>query len=46
VVFSAEHMGMTIRGVRRPGAQTVTSALRGPPRDDARTRQEFFSLVG
>ena len=46
VVLSAEHMCMTIRGVRKPGAQTVTSALRGTLRDDARTRQEFFSLVG
>jgi GTP cyclohydrolase IA len=46
VVVSAEHTCMTIRGVRKPGAQTVTSALRGSLRDDARTRQEFFSLVG
>ena len=46
VVLSAEHMCMTIRGVRKPGARTVTSALRGVLRDDARTRQEFFSLVG
>jgi GTP cyclohydrolase IA len=46
VVLSAEHMCMTIRGIRKPGARTVTSALRGSLRDDARTRQEFFSLVG
>jgi GTP cyclohydrolase IA len=46
VVVSAEHMCMTIRGVRKPGTRTVTSALRGVMRDDARTRQEFFSLVG
>jgi GTP cyclohydrolase I len=46
VVVSAEHMCMTIRGVRKPGTRTVTSALRGTLRDDARTRQEFFSLVG
>ncbi|HWE07843.1 MAG TPA: GTP cyclohydrolase I FolE [Solirubrobacteraceae bacterium] len=46
VVLSAEHMCMTIRGVRKPGTRTVTSALRGLLRDDARTRQEFFSLVG
>jgi len=45
VVLSAEHMCMTIRGVRKPGARTVTSALRGTLRTDARTRQEFFSLV-
>jgi GTP cyclohydrolase I len=46
VVVSAEHMCMTIRGVRKPGSHTVTSALRGVLRDDARTREEFFSLVG
>jgi GTP cyclohydrolase IA len=46
VVLSAEHMCLTIRGVRKPGARTVTSALRGSLRDDARTRQEFLSLVG
>jgi GTP cyclohydrolase I len=46
VVLSAEHMCMSIRGVRKPGAQTVTSAMRGALRDDARTRQEFLSLVG
>jgi GTP cyclohydrolase I len=46
VVLSAEHMCMTIRGVRTPGSKTVTSALRGSLRHDARTRQELFSLVG
>ena len=45
VVLSAEHLCMTIRGVRKPGARTVTSAVRGRLRADARTRQEFFSLV-
>jgi GTP cyclohydrolase I len=46
VVLSAEHTCMTLRGVHKPGARTVTSALRGLVRDDARTRQELFSLVG
>ncbi len=46
VVISAEHTCMTIRGVLKPGARTVTSALRGSLRDDAGTRQELFSLVG
>jgi GTP cyclohydrolase IA len=46
VVLSAEHTCMTIRGVRKPGSRTVTSALRGSVRNDARTRQELFSLVG
>jgi GTP cyclohydrolase IA len=45
VVLSAEHMCMTIRGIRKPGARTVTSAVRGRLRTDARTREEFFSLV-
>jgi GTP cyclohydrolase I len=36
---------MTLRGVQKPGALTVTSALRGLVRDDARTRQEFLSLT-
>jgi GTP cyclohydrolase I len=39
-------MCMTIRGVRKPGAWTVTSALRGLLQDDDGARQEFFSLVG
>jgi GTP cyclohydrolase I len=46
VVLSAEHTCMTIRGVRKPGARTITSAVRGALRDDARTRQELLSLVG
>jgi GTP cyclohydrolase I len=45
VVLEAEHLCMTLRGVRKPGARTVTSALRGLLRDDSRTRQEFLSLV-
>jgi GTP cyclohydrolase I len=45
VVFEAEHLCMTLRGVRKPGSRTVTSALRGLLRDDPRTRQEFLSLV-
>lgn len=45
VVLEAEHLCMSVRGVRVPGARTVTSALRGALRDDARTRQEFLSLV-
>jgi GTP cyclohydrolase I len=45
VVLSAEHTCMTVRGVRKPGARTVTSALRGELGEDPRTRQELFSLV-
>jgi len=46
VVLSAEHTCMTIRGVRKPGARTVTSAVRGALQEDPRTRQELLSLVG
>ena len=46
VVLIAEHTCMTIRGVRKPGARTVTSAVRGALREDPRTRQELLSLVG
>jgi len=45
VVLSAEHMCMTMRGVRKLGARTLTSAVRGRLRTDLRTREEFFSLV-
>jgi GTP cyclohydrolase IA len=45
VVIEAEHLCMSLRGVQKPGAKTVTSALHGLVRDDARTRQEFLSLV-
>ncbi|MFL5798167.1 MAG: GTP cyclohydrolase I FolE [Actinomycetota bacterium] len=45
VVLEAEHTCMAMRGVRKPGAHTITSALRGALRTDARTRQEFLSLA-
>ncbi|AXB41775.1 GTP cyclohydrolase I FolE [Amycolatopsis albispora] len=46
VVIEAEHMCMSLRGVRATGSSTVTSALHGVLRDDARSRQEFFGLAG
>lgn len=46
VVLEAEHSCMTLRGVHKPGARTVTSALRGKLRDDPRTRAEFLALAG
>ena len=46
VVIEAEHMCMTLRGVQKPGARTMTSALHGLLRDDPRTRQEFLALTG
>jgi GTP cyclohydrolase I len=45
VVLEAEHMCMSLRGVQKLGAKTVTSALHGLVRDDARTRQEFLALT-
>ena len=45
IVLEAEHMCMSLRGVRTPGAHTVTSAVHGLLRDDARSRQEFFALT-
>jgi len=45
VVLEAEHLCMSLRGVQKLGAKTVTSALRGLCRDDARTRQEFLALT-
>lgn len=45
VVMEAEHLCMSLRGVRAAGARTVTSALRGDLRTDARTRDEFLSLA-
>ncbi len=45
VVLEAEHACMTLRGVRALGATTVTSALLGTMRTDARSRAEFFALA-
>ena len=45
VVLEAEHACMSLRGVAKPGATTVTSALFGVLRDDQRTRGEFLSLT-
>lgn len=46
VVIEAEHLCMTMRGVKKPGTSIVTSANRGIFRDRAVTRQEFLSLIG
>ena len=45
VVLEAEHLCMSIRGVAKPGATTVTSAIRGHFRDDPRGRAEALSLI-
>ena len=45
VVVEAEHLCMTMRGVRAPGARAETSAVRGQFRDDARTRAEAMTMI-
>jgi GTP cyclohydrolase IA len=45
VVIEAEHLCMAMRGIRKPGSTTVTSAVRGMFRDNAATRSEAMSLV-
>jgi GTP cyclohydrolase I len=46
VVIEAEHLCMSMRGVRKPGAITVTSAVRGSFRDSMSTRLEAMNLLG
>lgn len=45
VVVEAEHTCMTVRGVKKPGSITITSALRGGFRHDPRTRAEAMALI-
>jgi GTP cyclohydrolase I len=45
VVIEAEHMCMMMRGVEKQNSRTITSALRGSFRDDAKTRDEFLRLA-
>lgn len=45
VVVEAEHLCMTMRGVRKPGAKTITSAVRGNFRSSDRTRAEAMALI-
>lgn len=45
VVLEAEHLCMSIRGVNKPGAVTVTSAVRGLFRSNASSREEVMSLI-
>lgn len=45
VMLSAEHMCMTMRGIKKPGSKTVTYAMRGAYRNDACLQDQFFTLV-
>ncbi|MDG8483902.1 GTP cyclohydrolase I, partial [Streptococcus pneumoniae] len=45
IVVEAEHMCMTMRGVKKPGAKTVTSAVRGTFANDTAARAEVLSFI-
>ena len=46
VVIEAEHLCMSMRGVRKPGSTTVTSAVRGLFRENVATRSEAMRFIG
>ena len=46
VLTEAEHMCMTMRGIKKPGSKTVTYAVKGAFREDARLQESFFRLLG
>lgn len=45
VIVEAEHMCMTMRGVKKPGSKTVTTAVRGTIKNDSVARTEILSLI-
>lgn len=46
VVIEAEHMCMTMRGIKKPGSKTITSAMRGVFLDKPEVRAEFMNFIG
>jgi GTP cyclohydrolase I len=44
-VLECEHMCMSMRGIQKGGSRTITSAVRGALRDDAKTRAEAMGLI-
>jgi GTP cyclohydrolase I len=46
VMLEAEHMCMTMRGIKKPGSKTVTMALRGEFQTDKELKEDFFRLMG
>ena len=46
VLTEAEHMCMTMRGIKKPGSKTVTYAVKGAFREDARLQESVFRLLG
>ncbi len=45
VVVEAEHMCMTMRGIKKPGSKTITSAVRGTLQSDPRSRAEVLAMI-
>ena len=46
VMLEAEHMCMTMRGIKKPGSKTVTVAMRGAFEEDAGLRESFYRMLG
>ena len=46
VMLEAEHMCMTMRGIKKPGAQTVTVITRGVFMENQRLQEEFWRMMG
>ena len=46
VLIEAEHMCMTMRGIKKPGAKTVTVVTRGAFEDDEKLQNRFFQMLG